>query len=290
MFKLQGSLRDDGTPFNISREEMLDIFKNFTKEQEDALNTIATRVLQSGEDVPPWMLRIQMLMPHLAASWRGGAPLGPIEVADTVKADVLPQAPIARLVQKQIVDVADPVIRDILMRQGAREHMVKFLSAKRWANQPLHMFPYKTGEYAIDDKEHGKEFSGFVRAASLADPLARLHGKKSRIGEFVSINATPERYHIIVYKGVPPRALKVLCKQLKKHISGLPHTAHVELFKEVASKYQILISAERLKKISVSQLARFIIEHVASKKKGHYIHFVLLQTIPGGSLMKYRGF
>ena len=95
---------------------------------------------------------------------------------------------------------------------------------------------------------------------------------------------------MIVYKGVPPRALKILCQQIKKHIKGLPRIAHIELFQEVGSQYKILMSAERIKKITIKQLARFIIQHVASKKKGHYIHFVLLQTVPGGSLMNYRGF
>ena len=129
-----------------------------------------------------------------------------------------------------------------------------------------------------------------MRAAGIADPLAKLHGKKSRIGDYVSINATSQRYHMIVYKGVPPRALKILCQQIKKHIKGLPITAHIELFQEVASQYKLLMSAERIKKSTVKQLARFIINHVASRRKGHYIHFVLLQTVPGGSLMNYQGF
>jgi hypothetical protein len=197
------------------------------------------------------------------------------------------------VIQANPVVIANPAnqnIRDMLMQRAIRQHTVKMVSAKRWANQPANKFPYKTGEYAIDDKETGKEFEGFVRAAVAADPLARLHGRKSRIGDFVSINATAQRYHMIVYKGVPPRALKILCQQIKKHIYGLPRTAHIELFQEVGSQYKILMSAERIKQISVKLLARFIIKHVASKRRGHYVHFVLLQTVPGGSLMKYQGF
>ena len=95
---------------------------------------------------------------------------------------------------------------------------------------------------------------------------------------------------MIVYKGVPPRALKILCQQIRKHIFGLPKTSHIELFQEVGSQYKILMSAERIKKTSVKELARFIIKYVASKRKGHYVHFVLLQTTPGGSLMNYQGF
>jgi hypothetical protein len=265
------------------------------KEQERLKNFIKEEASRGNEILP------RSRYDDIMAQWRRpGTPPPPVAdsvAAASVVAAQIPIAPIAQQLQAVIqanpVVIANPAnqnIRDMLMQRAIRQHTVKMVSAKRWANQPANKFPYKTGEYAIDDKETGKEFEGFVRAAVAADPLARLHGRKSRIGDFVSINATAQRYHMIVYKGVPPRALKILCQQIKKHIYGLPRTAHIELFQEVGSQYKILMSAERIKQISVKLLARFIIKHVASKRRGHYVHFVLLQTVPGGSLMKYQGF
>ena len=121
------------------------------------------------------------------------------------------------------------------------------------------------------------------------DPLTNVKGKKIQIGEYIRINSTPDRYHFVVYRGVPPKALKILCKKVKQHIKGLPRTAHIELFKEVGSQYKIVLSAERLKNISIPQLAIIIVEQLKKKKRGHYVHLVLLQTVSGGHLMNYDG-
>ena len=167
--------------------------------------------------------------------------------------------------------------------------MVRLLSQKRYQNRPKHNFPYRAGTYVLDDKEHAQQFKGFVRAASLADPLTRLQGKKSKIGDHISINATPDRYHMVVWKNVPARALRMLSNNLKRHIATLPRFAHVELFREVNSQYKIIMSAQRLKNASVNEIAREILSYLKHKKAGHYIHFVLLQTVPGGHLMNYEG-
>ena len=77
--------------------------------------------------------------------------------------------------------------------------------------------------------------------------------------------------------------------QIKKHLRSLSPLANVELFREVGHEYKLVLSADRLRQIGLARLARVIIEYVGKKKKGHYVHFVLLQTIPGGSLHSYRG-
>ena len=94
---------------------------------------------------------------------------------------------------------------------------------------------------------------------------------------------------MIVYKDVPPRALKKLCMEIKKHVKSLHYNAHVELFREVGHEYKLVLSADRLRQIGLGRLARVLIEYVGKRRKGHYVHFVLLQTIPGGSLHSYRG-
>ena len=169
------------------------------------------------------------------------------------------------------------------------EHRVQMFN-KTYENVPLNTFPYKEGEYAIDDKGWGDQFEGFIRAAHNADPLSKMRGKKSQIGNYISLLATPERYHIVVYKDVPPRALKTLCSEIKKHVKSLSPLAHVELFREVGSQYKLVLSADRVRQIGLAALARIIISFVSKKKKGHYVHFILLQTIPGGSLHSYGGF
>ena len=141
----------------------------------------------------------------------------------------------------------------------------------------------------LDDKEHAEQFKGFVRAAALADPLTRMDGKKTKIGDHISINSTPDRYHMVVWKNVPARALRMLATNLRKHIATLPRMAHVELFQEVNSQYKIIMSAKRLKHATINEIAREILSYLKHKKSGHYIHFVLLQTVPGGHLMKYSG-
>ena len=94
---------------------------------------------------------------------------------------------------------------------------------------------------------------------------------------------------MVVYKDVPPQALKKLCQEIKKHVASLSPLAHVELFREVGHEYKLILSAARLRQIGLAALGRILIRYVAKKKKGHYVHFILLQTIPGGSLNNYRG-
>ena len=171
----------------------------------------------------------------------------------------------------------------------ANQHIVRLLSQKRYAMQPKNKFPYRGSKVVLDDKEHAEQFNGFVKAAALADPLSRLDGIKKKIGDHISINATPDRYHMIVWKDVPSRALKILCQEVKKHIQSLPRSAHIELFREVASQYKIVMSAQRLMNSGVKEIGRAILELLKRKRRGHYVHLVLLQTVPGGHLMRYEG-
>ena len=101
-----------------------------------------------------------------------------------------------------------------------RVHFVKMLNKRMHSGIPADRFPYKTGEYAIDDKDAGKELDKFGKNARLLDPLSRMRGKKSHIGQHISICATPRRYHFVIYKGVPPKGLKILCQKIKQHISS----------------------------------------------------------------------
>ena len=190
--------------------------------------------------------------------------------------------------QAQIQGIPQAQMDEFIMEQIG-QHRVKMFSAKSMKSMPLNTFPYKSGEYAIDDKNTGEEWQGFVRNAYASDPLSKMHGKRSHIGQHVSILATPERYNIILYKNVPPRALKKLCTQIKKHIASLPKIAHVELFREVGHEYKLVLSADRIRQIGLARLARVLVSFLQKKKRGHYVHYVLLQTIPGGSLHNYMG-
>jgi len=190
--------------------------------------------------------------------------------------------------QARLLGVPQAQIDEHMMEQLG-QHRVKLFSANSMKAMPLNTFPYKSGEYAIDDKNTGENWQGFVRNAYASDPLAKMHGKRSQIGHYVSILATPERYNVILYKDVPPRALKTLCSQIKKHIASLPKIAHVELFREVGHEYKLVLSADRIRQIGLARLAQILVSFLKTKRKGHYVHYVLLQTIPGGSLHNYMG-
>ena len=191
---------------------------------------------------------------------------------------------------QRIIDFYNPGRVGPFRGQGeANRHIVRLLSQKKYSMLPENKFPYKDSKFVLDDKEHAEQFRGFVRAAALADPLSRLNGIKKKIGEHISINSTPDRYHIIVYKNVPAKALRILCQEIQKHIRSLPRSAHIEMFREVASQYKIVMSAQRLMRVGVKELGRAILELLKRKRQGHYVHIVLLQTVPGGHLMRYEG-
>ena len=220
----------------------------------------------------------------------GGSGLSMPTIA-TDQAVRIPVAKIGKQIWQNIrMNSVPQAQQDEYMREQLSMHRVYMYGSKtKLPPQAFNTFPYKTSRVAIDDKDTGKMFEGFVRSAQQRDPLSRMTGKRSHIGNYVSILATPQRYHIVVYKDVPPRALKKLCMEIKKHVKSLHYNAHVELFREVGHEYKLVLSADRLRQIGLGRLARVLIEYVSKRRKGHYVHFVLLQTIPGGSLHSYRG-
>ena len=202
----------------------------------------------------------------------------------------LPRRNLGRVLFGQLRQLGIPQAQqDEWMMERLSRYSVSMSSDTKYAPVSYNTFPYRDSKVAYDDKNTGEQFQGFVRSAYRRDPLAKMVGKRSSIGNHVSILATPQRYHILVYKDVPPRALKNLCVQIKKHLRSLSPMANVELFREVGHEYKLVLSADRLRQIGLARLARVLIEYVGKKKKGHHVHFVLLQTIPGGSLHSYRG-
>ena len=259
--------------------ETRNTFRTLTADALDYLNEYHMNNEQRGEDPLAW------------SYWMNPRGLVAPSVVSSVNPTLVPQNIHGARLFAQVRALGIPMrYMDDWMLGRMSEHRVKMFSTQAaYENVPLNTFPYKEGEYAVDDKGWGKEFEGFVRAAHHADPLAKMSGKKSQIGNYVSILATPDRYHMIVYKDVPPRALKLLCSQIKKHVKSLPPMAHVELFRDLGSEYKLVLSADRVRQIGLAALARVLISFVGKKKKGHYVHFVLLQTIPGGSLHNYGG-
>ena len=156
-----------------------------------------------------------------------------------------------------------------------RAQYVRLLNKRHAEGTPLSAFPYKTGEYAYDDKDHKTKFGKFEKHARLLDPLINMRGQKTHIGKHVSICVTPTRFHFIIYKGVPPKGLKMLCQRIKGYINSLP-SANVELFKEVGSEWKLILSAKQLSQAIIKEVARVLIKQM---KSNPLVHYILLQTM-----------
>jgi len=86
---------------------------------------------------------------------------------------------------------------------------------------------------------------------------------------------------IVLHKGAPPKAIKILASQLKGHVRSLLG-GHVELFLEVKHKLHLIMSFQRLRAINVRDLAHWLLSKLKSSK--HYLRLFLKQTDVGGAL------
>ena len=167
-----------------------------------------------------------------------------------------------------------------LQQQYGTVSQLQLLAQKRLEAIPTNQFPYKEGEYVIDDKNHGEMFRGFARAATLADPLSVSNKQVHRIGRHIEIEQSKHRYRIVIHKGVPPKGLKLLCGKIKHHLKSLPN-AHIELFRKDGHQMKIVASHAKLRSISPKELARLLLTQLG--KKAH-VQLVIMQTMAGGSL------
>ena len=169
-----------------------------------------------------------------------------------------------------------------MLNQYARPSTLRLIAQKKLASIPANQFPYKTGEYVVDHNNHGEDFRGFVRAANEADPLASTKvGNKYNIGNHVEIHHHRQRFQIVVYKGVPPRGMKLLVGKLQDHVKSLPR-AHMELFQKKGHEFIKVISYAKLKRITPKEMARILLRVLGKKRP--YVVFVLMQTHMGGSM------
>ena len=188
-------------------------------------------------------------------------------------APVVPLAPVHRIHYHAL----NRALRD----RFAKKSLLRLLDKNKLASIPANQFPYKTGEYVIDHNNHGEKFEGFVRAAAEADPLSSTKvGNKYNIGNHVEIHHHKQRFQIVVYKGVPPRGMKLLVGKLSDHVKSLPR-AHMELFQKKGHEFIKVISFAKLKRISPKEMARILLRILGKKP---YAVFVLMQTHLGGSM------
>ena len=200
-------------------------------------------------------------------------PAGPVGIA-VGRPPVVPLAPVHHV-------VAAALPQQIVNRYAKRSTL-NLIDKMKLQNIPANQFPYKTGEYVIDHNNHGEKFDGFVRAASEADPLASTKiGNKYRIGNHVEIHHHKQRFQIVVHKGIPPRAMKLLVGKLTDHVKSLPK-AHVELFQKKGVEFIKVVSAAKLRRISPRELARILLRVLGKKRP--YVVFVMMQTHMGGSM------
>ena len=167
-----------------------------------------------------------------------------------------------------------------MQQQYGTVSQLRLLAQQRLEAIPSNQFPYKEGEYVVDDKNHGEFFRGFARAATHADPLSISKNQVHRIGRHIEIEQGKHRYRIVLHKGVPPKGMKLLCGKIQHHLKSLPR-AHIELFKKDGHDMKIIASHAKLRNISPKSLARLLLDQLG--KKAH-VQLVLMQTMSGGSL------
>ena len=225
---------------------------------------------------PPRRRRRRPARPAVPRGARGvpaAPPAGPVGIA-VGRPPVVPLAPVHHV-------VAAALPQQIVNRYAKRSTL-NLIDKMKLQNIPANQFPYKTGEYVIDHNNHGEKFEGFVRAASEADPLASTKiGNKYRIGNHVEIHHHKQRFQIVVHKGIPPRAMKLLVGKLTDHVKSLPK-AHVELFQKKGVEFIKVVSAAKLRRISPRELARILLRVLGKKRP--YVVFVMMQTHMGGSM------
>ena len=170
---------------------------------------------------------------------------------------------------------------------GGIDHpLVRLLQRSKFKHAPLNKFPYRPGEYVFEDGGPGEVFEGFIRAAEVADPLAPMQGRKYYIGRHIEILRRNAQFHIVIHKGVPPRALHILCLKVKEHVNIMGN-ANVELFQKVSGRMKLVLSNTRLKTVLVKGLGANFLKGLKGKSSAH---FVIFQTTPGGTLGDAKGY
>ena len=155
------------------------------------------------------------------------------------------------------------------------------LSRAYYKDIPKHNFPYADGEYIWEDKDQLGFARAFKNAATIANPLAPRSGTHREIGRHIEMKVNASQTSIVMHKGAPPKAIKILASQLKGHVRSLLG-GHCELFLEVGHKLHLIMSFQRLAAINVRELAHWLLSRLKASK--HYLRLFLKQTDVGGAL------
>ena len=150
---------------------------------------------------------------------------------------------------------------------------------------PTHRFPYAEGTYIFDDKDNLGFAEAFRNAATIANPLAQRSGTHREIGRHIEMKVGNAQTSIVIHKGAPPKAFKILASQIKGQLHSLMG-GHVELFEETKNGMVLLMSFARLEAINVRDLTHTLFGLL--KKRKHYLRLYLYQTDVGGAMQSDR--